>query len=165
MARHYTITEAVTEGHKRRIETAKAKYGDDYFKVITAKGRANREYKKGVTLNTGRTHFKKGTASFNKGKPLSEHHKQSLRGKRPNFIPWNKGQHQPRKERDHTERVHLDRTCKLQVFRRANFTCQICDQYSGYLQVDHIKSWANYPELRFELSNCRTLCMACHYYV
>ena len=52
-----------------------------------------------------------------------------------------------------------------QVFQRDDFTCQICSVRGGYLQVDHIKSWKDYPELRFDLDNCRTLCMACHYYV
>ena len=41
----------------------------------------------------------------------------------------------------------------------------MCDQVGGSLSVDHIKSWANYPELRFREDNCRTLCMACHYYI
>jgi 5-methylcytosine-specific restriction endonuclease McrA len=31
------------------------------------------------------------------------------------------------------------------------------------LQVDHIQPWAEYVELRFDINNCRTLCMACHY--
>lgn len=56
-------------------------------------------------------------------------------------------------------------TIQPKVLKRDNYTCQFCKQYGGYLQIDHIKSWANYSELRFDLDNCRTLCMACHYYV
>jgi 5-methylcytosine-specific restriction endonuclease McrA len=51
------------------------------------------------------------------------------------------------------------------LLKRDNFTCQICGQYGGYLQVDHIMSWRDHPELRFKEENCRTLCMACHYYI
>ncbi len=51
------------------------------------------------------------------------------------------------------------------VFKRDNYTCQICDQYSGHLHADHIKSWAEYQELRYDVSNGRTLCRACHYYI
>jgi len=51
------------------------------------------------------------------------------------------------------------------VLKRDNYTCQICDQYGGDMHVDHIKPWAEYPELRFEVLNGRTLCRPCHYYV
>lgn len=51
------------------------------------------------------------------------------------------------------------------VFARDNYTCQICQQYNGILHADHIKKWADFPELRYEASNGRTLCRACHYYV
>lgn len=66
---------------------------------------------------------------------------------------------------DKKERLRFRSLLQKKVLSRDNYTCQVCDQYSGNLQVDHIKSWKDYPELRFELSNCRTLCMACHYYV
>ncbi len=48
------------------------------------------------------------------------------------------------------------------VFKRDDFTCQICGARGVYLQADHIKPFAFFPELRFELSNGRTLCKFCH---
>ena len=51
------------------------------------------------------------------------------------------------------------------VFKRDNFTCQVCDITGVYLHADHIQSFADYPQLRYELSNGRTLCVPCHYYV
>ena len=30
------------------------------------------------------------------------------------------------------------------------------------LEADHIQRWSTHPELRYELSNGRTLCMKCH---
>ena len=62
-------------------------------------------------------------------------------------------------------RQQFRKQLQLKILERDNYTCQVCSQYSGNLQVDHIKSWKNHPELRFDLDNCRTLCMACHYYV
>jgi hypothetical protein len=54
---------------------------------------------------------------------------------------------------------------RSRVFARDNYTCQVCSQYGGYLQADHIQPYADYPELRYDVSNGRTLCMACHYFV
>lgn len=51
---------------------------------------------------------------------------------------------------------------RKQVFNRDSFTCKICLIKGGNLEMDHIKEWANYPELRYEISNCRTLCVRCH---
>jgi hypothetical protein len=48
------------------------------------------------------------------------------------------------------------------VKERDNFTCQICGKSGVWLESDHIKSWALYPELRFDLANGRTLCKDCH---
>lgn len=54
---------------------------------------------------------------------------------------------------------------RLAVFQRDNYTCQICEQYGGTMHADHIKGWKEFPELRHEISNGRTLCVPCHYYV
>lgn len=48
------------------------------------------------------------------------------------------------------------------IFSRDDYTCQICTVRGTYLEADHIKPWAFFPELRFELSNGRTLCRPCH---
>lgn len=39
--------------------------------------------------------------------------------------------------------------------------CNHCGQ-KPRMHADHIKPWKDYPELRFELSNGRTLCEDCH---
>jgi 5-methylcytosine-specific restriction endonuclease McrA len=57
------------------------------------------------------------------------------------------------------------KTIQKQVLERDDYTCQICGQKGNELQVDHIQPWAEYVELRFDINNCRTLCMRCHYKV
>lgn len=51
---------------------------------------------------------------------------------------------------------------RKKVFERDDYTCQDCGVRGTYLEADHIKPWAYFPELRFELSNGRTLCRPCH---
>lgn len=65
---------------------------------------------------------------------------------------------------DKLERAKFRRILQKLVFKRDNYTCQKCYKYGGYLQVNHIKTWADYPHLRFDIDNCQTLCMACHYF-
>ena len=48
------------------------------------------------------------------------------------------------------------------VFARDKHTCQQCGKIGGYLHADHIKPFAYHQDLRYEISNGRTLCVPCH---
>jgi 5-methylcytosine-specific restriction endonuclease McrA len=50
---------------------------------------------------------------------------------------------------------------RARVLKRDNHTCVECGAVEN-VQADHIKPFAWYPELRFEVSNGRTLCIDCH---
>lgn len=63
------------------------------------------------------------------------------------------------------QRKIFQQTIQKQIFQRDDYTCQLCGEHGGKLQVDHIQSWAEYVELRFNIDNCRTVCMDCHYFI
>ncbi len=48
------------------------------------------------------------------------------------------------------------------VFSRDDYICQRCEQRGGKLNAHHIKSFKDYPKLRYKVSNGITLCVDCH---
>ncbi len=63
------------------------------------------------------------------------------------------------------ERLKFQKTIQKLVFKRDNYTCQMCGIRGGILHVDHIQPFAEYVQGRFNMENCRTLCRSCHYLV
>lgn len=102
------------------------------------------------------------------------------------FIPWNKGLNinldsriknmsENRRGEKNWQFVHgnskahksmwqtaIHKEWRKKVFERDDYICQICFSKGGELQADHIKCFAHHPDLRYELSNGRTLCKECH---
>lgn len=61
---------------------------------------------------------------------------------------------------------HLFRTLlREKIINRDKSTCRLCGEKNPFLHVDHIKSWKENIDLRFNEDNCRTLCAKCHYLV
>ena len=53
------------------------------------------------------------------------------------------------------------RKWKSEIFKRDNFTCQICGSKKG-LEAHHIKEKANFPEFEYDVNNGVCLCHECH---
>lgn len=51
---------------------------------------------------------------------------------------------------------------RKKVFKRDNYTCQCCGQYSGSLVAHHVYSWHSHKKLRRTTSNGIVLCKQCH---
>jgi len=66
---------------------------------------------------------------------------------------------------DDLQRKLFKQGIQKKVLARDDYTCQICGQHGGELQVDHIQPWSEYVEGRFDMENCRTLCQKCHYLI
>ena len=48
------------------------------------------------------------------------------------------------------------------VLERDGHRCTECSTTDTRLDAHHIKSFTHYPELRFEVSNGKTVCISCH---
>lgn len=100
------------------------------------------------------------------GKKHNEEAKQKMRGE--NNGNWRGGV----SEEHHLIRESSDyKLWREIVKKRDNYTCVACGLKQGWnknlkrqvrLQVDHIKPFALFPELRFAINNGRCLCEECH---
>ncbi len=138
----------------------------------------NMGFQKGNTLCLG---IKRGH--------LSEEHKQKLKNaklknpnrywagkKRPPFSEEtknkislaHKGEKNYRWIKDRSKLVRRNRSdpdfiqWRKNVFIRDEYKCKICGESNKYVQAHHILSWREYPELRYEINNGITLCLAHH---
>lgn len=95
---------------------------------------------------------------FGKDNPM-----YGIRGsKHPNW----KGGSTP--ERQKLYRTELWKKIVRTAFERDNWVCQRCGggtTYGNGLHTHHLKSWADYPDDRFDLDNLITLCRKCHNWV
>lgn len=55
------------------------------------------------------------------------------------------------------------RQWRTAVYERDDYTCQSCQKRGGNLQAHHVKSWASFPALRYDVANGQTLCAECHH--
>lgn len=155
------------------------------MKKAIHEGRASGVFVVGTSIrNSGRTRFKKGHTPWSKGKKLPYNAHPKMKG----FVPWNKGKigvmpipwnkgiewFEMRGEKhfawkggtyDKNRKVDMGRKkyreWRKAVFERDSCECIWCGSTKN-LNADHIKSYALYPELRYELSNGRVLCETCH---
>lgn len=96
-----------------------------------------------------------------KGKKFSDEHKLNLSMNHVGTLGWRK--ENPKTPINRRIRTSLEyRTWRKRIYERDNYTCQWCGIRGDYLEADHIKSFSEYPSLRFELNNGRTLCRPCH---
>lgn len=92
------------------------------------------------------------------------------------FTPWNKGKphmcgnkHPNWKGGVDIEHTRIKQTAEYKewrdaVYRKWYWTCQDCNKHcdNKAIVAHHLKSFAEYPKLRFRVSNGVVLCRGCH---
>ncbi len=125
------------------------------------------EHKSKISVaHKGKSPWNKGKKGFKVSKETKEKISNSMKGRIPaNHFP--KGDKHPNWKGGVTPLNKLIRSSveyklwRVAVFERDNYTCIWCGS-KGYIEADHIKPFAYYPELRFAIDNGRTLCLPCH---
>lgn len=73
--------------------------------------------------------------------------------------PWNyKGGHSKNRKYCQKEWFKIIK----RVYKRDNYTCQICNKHGGQLNAHHIIPWSEDPKKAFDMENLITLCLSCH---
>jgi 5-methylcytosine-specific restriction endonuclease McrA len=103
-----------------------------------------------------------GGNSPKKSRNVSDEMMSSLRermtgDKNPN---WNGGVAKLKRYKHYNNSEY--RNWRNSVFGRDNYTCQVCGKNNCFLHPHHIRSYTNYPELRYDTDNGLTLCVPCH---
>jgi len=102
-----------------------------------------------------------GSVRYHRGWPLSHDHRRkiAIANSGANSSSW-KGGVTP--ENDRIRKSVEFKIWREKVFERDNWTCQDCGKRGGYLEPHHKKSFAEFPELRFDVDNGITYCHECH---
>jgi predicted restriction endonuclease len=104
---------------------------------------------------TGQPHTeatKKKLAAIHLGKP-----KLSIRG--VNHPNWKGGITPSQLQARHSLEY---KTWRRNVFERDKYICQQCGKPGRRIEAHHIRPFAIFPELRYEVNNGLTLCKECH---
>ena len=144
-------------GQRRLIALVCHRCGRDYFvppyraqgsrfcsKACTALNKRCERCNKPITKRPGRRRF-------------CSHACASAAMSGPNSPVW-KGGYSKRRRGKHAVKL---RRWSREVLKRDRFRCTVCGN-NRELQAHHVKPYADYPRLRFDVANGKTLCAICH---
>lgn len=105
-----------------------------------------------------KTFYRKGTRDRNKAKYCSQACYKDA-NKKDNHWNWKGGI----SDRDHLLRQTPEyKEWRNAVYKRDNWTCQLCRKKQKHPIAHHIKNFRIYVPLRFDIKNGVTLCRGCH---
>ena len=146
----------VIKVYPSRLKIGKGKYCS---KSCASKARVDVLFAKDNKINLGKKYsdkHRKNIGLSQRGKCYAKRSIAKLGDKNPN---WKNGVTPENKKLRNSKQFS---EWRKKVFERDNYTCQLCGIRGVELHPDHIKRFCLYPDLRFEISNGRTLCKKCH---
>ena len=138
------------KGHETSKETRK-KIGDSLFKGVYY----NCDYC-GNESRTPKSHFIKKKLHFCNQKCYSSYREEVMQSHEHNS--WKGGITKATQGGRGSKKYKI---WQRAVYDRDEYKCTWCGS-DKKIEADHIKRWAKYPKLKYEISNGRTLCMKCH---
>lgn len=143
-----------TQGHKISLGTKRLPFSIEHRKKLSLAKKGKPSWNKGIkgSIKSNSGTFKKGITPWNKGRKYPQITGEKNKNWKGGITPIN------RKIRTSLEY----KLWRESVFKRDDYTCIWCGEVGGRLHADHIKPFANFPELRFAIDNGRTLCVVCH---
>ncbi len=121
-------------------------------------GRVERAcFKCNVAFTISRNVFNRGYGIFCSSKCYGQYN--AYRHQKENNVNWKGG---VSREYDKIKRSAAYKEWRAEVYKRDYWTCKSCGYKGNDIVAHHIKSFADYPELRFDVGNGITLCRSCH---
>ena len=159
----FNIGKLFTEERKQKIsDKAKGRYAGIKNPMYGLKGINHPKYgfKESKETRRKKSMVTKGENNPMFGKPVSDETRKRI-------SEANKGEKNGSWKGGIDKRERLEgfeyKQWRKKMFERDSYACQVCgDNKGGNLNAHHIKSYTQYPELRFDINNGITLCIDCH---
>jgi len=164
-----------------RIKMREARKGKSYPKMCrVVNGENNPNWKGGISKTkrickfcgkvfyTRMARIKKGRGKFCDKQCYGKWRSENIRGEKCSFFGKHLiGEKSPRWKGgiDFWDRRGSNNEVKLwrkMIYKRDGYRCVICGKTGGKLNAHHIRSWKDFPELRFDIDNGITMCQSCH---
>lgn len=161
--RKYSPNSGYKKGHKLWVGKKHSEETKRKLSLLRKGRKLSKEWKEKISKALKGRNF---GFKFVKGYKQSEEHKKrrGLYKRGVDCCNWRGG-----KQREKHNGDWRYTKWRMAVFTRDNWTCQFCGARnhiglgeSIYLEAHHIKQWANFPELRYDINNGITLCKKCH---